>query len=353
MASKIRVGIIGQGRSGRNIHADNLFKLKDQFEIVAVSDGMEERRNMAIRDFGCEAYSDYHEMMKRTDLDLIINATPSHLHVPISLELLEAGFNVLCEKPLARKVEEVDQLIAASTKAGKMLAVFQQARFNPIFLKIREIIESGVIGRVVQISIRPNGFARRWDWQTLKSHNGGNLLNTGAHFLDQALQLYGTESMPNVLCQMDSANSFGDAEDYCKIVLTGKQKPLVDIEISSCCSFPGDLYNIQGTNGGITATGNSVNWKYFKPEEAPEQTLQEQPISKPDGSPVYVSETLTWYEDSWKPDGEQLSPQNAFYYMLHAALTEGKPLAVTPEHVRQQIAVMEECFNQNPDFSQD
>lgn len=283
MASRIRVGIIGQGRSGRNIHANTLAQLTDLFEIVAVSDGLEERRNMAIRDFGCEAYSDYHEMMKRTDLDLIINATPSHLHVPVSLELLEAGFNVLCEKPLARKAEEVDQLIEASKKAGKMLAVFQQARFNPVFQEIRKVIESGVIGRVVQISIAASGFARRWDWQTLKKFNGGNLLNTGAHFLDQALQLYGTDTMPRVLCQMDSANSFGDAEDYCKIVLTGQNRPLIDLEISSCNAYPGSNYVVQGTNGGIKATGNSVEWKYFKSEEAPEQQLQEQPISNPDG----------------------------------------------------------------------
>lgn len=352
-SSTIRVGIIGQGRSGRNIHAETLKKMQDRYTIVAVSDELEERRAMAVRDYGCAAYRDYREMMERNDLDLIVNATPSHLHVPVSLELLRAGFNVLCEKPLARKAEEVDELIAAAKQAGKLLAVFQQSRFNPVFLEIRKVIDSGVLGRIVQISIAANNFSRRWDWQTLKSHNGGNLLNTGAHFLDQALQLFGTDTMPDVLCRMDSANSFGDAEDYCKVILSGEGKPLIDIEISSCCAYPGPNYVIQGTNGGLKATMSSVEWKYFKPEEAPHRELEEKPLSNADGIPVYCHEELKWYEGSWKK-GEGAAyaePQIAFYEMLYDTMTQGKPLVITPEHVRQQIAVMEQCFRQNLRFS--
>ena len=59
-----------------------------------------------------------------------------------------------------------------------------------------------------------SGFARRWDWQTMRKHYGGNLLNTAPHALDQALQLFGTDARPKVTCAMDRANSFGDAEDH-------------------------------------------------------------------------------------------------------------------------------------------
>lgn len=353
MQAPIRVGIIGQGRSGRSIHAEALKKLSDQYVIAAVSDEMEERRNRAIQDYGCTAYSDYREMLKQDDLDLIVNATPSHLHVPVSLEILEAGFHVLCEKPLARKPEEVDQLIAAAEKAGKVLAVFQQYRYNAVIQEINKILESGVLGRIVQISIAANAFSRRWDWQTLKSRNGGNLLNTGAHFVDLSLQWLGTEEIPRVLCRMDSANSFGDAEDYCKIMLDTPDKPLVDIEISSCSAYPGPTYLIQGTNGGLQARNAVIDWKYFKPEEAPHRELDDQPLSSPDGMPVYCKEDLTWYEHSWK-SGEGTAypaPPIAFYHMLHATLTEGKPLEITPQHVRQQICIMDEAFRQNPKFA--
>lgn len=354
-SNAVKVGIIGQGRSGRDIHAETLKKLGEKFTIAAVSDELEERRNRAVGDYGCDAYSDYREMMRRTDLDLIVNATPSHLHVPVSLELLEAGFHVLCEKPLARTKEEVDRLVAASKRAGKVIAIFQQYRYFPVIQEINKVLDSGVLGRIVQISIAANSFSRRWDWQTLKSRNGGNLMNTGAHFVDLSLQWLGNETLPKIMCRMDSANSFGDAEDYCKLLLNSPGKPLVDIELSSCCAYPGPTYLIQGKNGGLKATNSGIEWRYFKPEEAPHHELELQPLSNADGKPVYCKEELTWYNGSWKAgEGEAYpAPAIAFYHMLYDTLTEGKPLSVTPAHVRQQMAIMEEAFRQNPLFAPD
>lgn len=275
--STIKVGIIGQGRSGRNIHAHYLSHLSDRYTIVAVSDGLEERRASAIRDFGCNAYADYRDMLRENELDLVVNATPSQLHVPVTLELLEAGFNVLCEKPLARRAADADRLIEAAEKSGARLAVYQQSRFNRVFRQLRQVLDSGVLGRIVQISITASNFSRRWDWQTLKSHNGGTLLNTGAHYVHQALLLLGDDAVPDVWCRMDSANSFGDAEDYCKIVLDGGgSKPAIDIELSCCNAYPAPTYVVQGTNGGLRASAaGTMEWKYFKPEEAPAQQVDE------------------------------------------------------------------------------
>lgn len=352
---RLRVGIIGQGRSGRDIHAYIIKKLPELYQIVAVSDPMEDRRQRAEAELNCDAYADYRDLFQRKDLDLIINATPSQLHVPVSLECLNSGFNVLCEKPLARRVADVDKLIEASKDSGKLLAIYQQSRYSPAFEKIRQIIDSGVIGRVVQVSISYNGFARRWDWQTLQEKNGGNLLNTGPHPVDQALQLYGNDVMPKVTCMMDRANSFGDAEDYVKLILHGNGRPTIDVEISSCCVYPEGTYNVQGTLGGIKGSIQHLDWKYYKPEEAPEQSLVSEPLSNADGTPAYCGEELKWYEESWdlsQEDGgffDQMGKK--FYTMLYNSLANGQPLEITPEQVRQQIAVMEECFRQNPDFA--
>jgi scyllo-inositol 2-dehydrogenase (NADP+) len=351
---KLKVGIIGQGRSGRDIHAFSLSKLTDHYTIAAISDLLEDRRQRAEMELGCDTYSDYKELFARNDLDLIVNATPSHLHVPITLECLNRGFNVLCEKPLARIAEEVDKLIDASKKSGKTLAIYQQSRYSPAFQKIKEIIASGTIGRVVQVSITYNGFARRWDWQTLQERNGGNLMNTGPHPVDQALQFFGTDVMPKVTCLMDRANSFGDAEDYVKLILSGSGRPTIDVEISSCCAYPSGNYNIQGTLGGIKGSTNQLDWKYYKPEEAPAQHLVPESLSKADGTPAYCGEALKWYEENWVMDKNAdlfniMAGQ--FYTMLYNTLMHGEPLKITPQEVRQQIQVIEECFNQNPEFA--
>ena len=348
----VRAAILGQGRSGRDIHGAYLKQVPEQYKIVAVSDLEEKRRKRAEEEYGCESYEDYREILKRDDIDLIINALPSYLHVPVTLEALNADFNVLCEKPLARKVEEVDMLIDAAKRSGKVFAIFQQSRFAPYFRQVRKLIDSGVLGRIVQISIAFNGFSRRWDWQCVQKNYGGNLLNTGPHPLDQALQLFGTDIMPEVYCVMDRCNTFGDAEDYVKLLLRGKNRPLIDLEISSCCAYPCFTYNIQATRGGLIGTMTHIDWKYFKEEEAPKQQLILEPLEKPDGTPAYCGEELKWYEESWDiPDEEKNLFQTmakAFYNMLYKTLTEGAPLEVTPLQVRQQIAVIEECHRQNP-----
>lgn len=352
-AQPIKVGIIGMGRSGRDIHGAHLTTVRDEYSIAAAADALRERRDRAVREYGCRVYSSYQEMVSTEPLDLIVNASPSELHFPITLDLLGRGLNVLCEKPLAKSAAEVDRLIDASKESDKLLAVFQQSRYMPAFVQIRKIIASGILGRIVQIDFTNNGFVRRWDWQTLKCNNGGNLLNTGPHPVDQALQLFGADAEPQVTCIMDRANTFGDAEDYVKLILRGANRPTIDIEISSCSAYPRPQFVIQGTNGGLHGNSQWLEWKYFKPHEAPKQKLVKEPLVDKDGNPAYCQETLVWHEDRWElslpPNSSLVSYMiEAFYQMLHRTLSAGEPLEITPQQVRRQMAVIEECHRQNP-----
>ena len=349
---RIKVGIIGQGRSGRDIHGAYFSRDPKRFEVVAAVDPMKDRRDRAAREYGCDTYRDHKPLLERDDLDLVVNATPSHLHVPINLEFLEAGFNVLCEKPLASRAKDVDKLIAAAKKSGKVLAIYQQSRYAPYFQQVRKVIDSGVLGDIVQISIASNGFSRRYDWQTLTEFMGGNLLNTGPHPLDQALQLFGTDVMPKVTCLMRTANTYGDAEDHVMLILSGEGRPIIDIEISSACAYPAFTYNVYGTRGGMTGNTQSMEWKYYDPKEAPKLGLKRRPICQPDGTPSYCRDSLKWHKRSWRLPKSKTdlfsTMSGVFYKMLYKTLTTGAPLEITPEHVRQQIAVIEEARRQNP-----
>jgi predicted dehydrogenase len=349
---RIRVAIIGQGRSGRDIHGAYLSQDTRRFEIAAAVDPVRERRERAAAEYGCETYRSHEPLLRRDDLGLIVNAAPSHLHVTVSLQFLRAGFNVLSEKPLASKAKEVDLLISASKKAGKVLAIFQQSRYAPYFQQVREVIDSGVLGEIVQISIAFSGFSRRYDWQTLTECNGGNLLNTGPHPLDQALQLFGTDTMPQVACFMRNAVSYGDAEDHVVLILTGEGRPLINLEISSCCAYPSFTYHVYGTLGGLKGSTSEMKWRYYLPREAPKLRLRRTPLSKPDGTPSYCTDSLKWHVRKWRiPEskGNMFAVMSgAFYRMLYRTLTTGTPLDITPEQVRQQIAVIEECQRQNP-----
>ncbi len=345
---KLRAGVIGLGRSGYNIHVHSMSLLPDLYEIAAVADLLRDRVAEAEAAHGCRGFDDYRSMLDAGGLDVVVNATPSHLHVPVTIDVMERGFDVLCDKPLARRVEEVDSLIAKAAETGKRLFVFQQSRFAPYFRKVAEIIASGVLGRVVMIKIAFNGFARRWDWQTLQELNGGNLLNTGPHPLDQALQLFGEKEDPKVFCLMDRANTYGDAEDHVKLILHGASSPTIDIEISSCCAYPTYTYEVYATRGGLAGTMQHIDWKYFDDADAPDQKLIRDPL--PDRA--YCREELPWKEESWDvPESESnlFNTIGARYYRdLYATMVEGKQPEVTVAQVRRQIAVIEACHRQNP-----
>ena len=359
---QIRVAILGQGRSGRDIHAVNLARMGEKYKITAIAEPLEKRRERAKNEYGCALYSDYKELFgKSSEIDLVVNAAPSHFHVPVTLDLLNNGFNVLCEKPLAKTAAEVDLMIDTAQKNNKMLAVFQQSRFLDAYREIKRIIDSGALGRIIQISFRYNGFARRWDWQTLQEYNAGSLYNTGPHPVDQLLRILDYDAMPEVTCYMDRVNTFGDAEDYVKLIMKAPDRPVVDLEISSCDPYPKFSYSIQAEYGGLCGDTSHIDYKYYVQSSAPAQKLTREPIEKPDGTPAYCSEKLEWVEKSWNigdiaedsgssyvPGAPPDNPVFTFYSMLYEHMVNGVPLEVTPKQVRQQIAIMEECHRQNP-----
>ena len=347
---KLRVAIIGQGRSGRDIHGHFfLSDANEKYEVVAVVDEMEKRRVRAKKEFGCDVYASHRELYARKDIDLVVNSTFSHMHYPVTMDLLTHGFNVVVEKPFSAHAEECDAMIRAAKENNVMLCIFQQSHFAPYYRRIHEIIESGVLGRLVQISIHFSGFARRWDWQCSQRYYGGSLRNTGPHPMEQALDLLDSDEMPTVVSRLDRANSFGDAEDYCKVLLMMPGKPVIDVEISSCDAYNDYNYNIQGTRGSLRATLSHIQYQYFCENEAPEQTFTLEPLEKEDETPAYCREQLEWHKFEEDLTGSAFDVGTKTYYdMIYDHIVNGKPLVIKPEKIRQQIAIMEEVHRQNP-----
>ena len=342
----IRVGVLGQGRSGYSIHTRWFESSPRKYRIAAISDLLPERRRHAEERFGCDTYRDYRDLLARDDIDLVVNSLPSHLHPPVTIEALQAGHHVVCEKPAAWNVAQFDAMVAASRKARRVLVPFQQSRYRALFRKTLEVIDSGVLGRIVQVRIVANGFSRRWDWQTLQEFRGGNLLNTGPHFVDWAVCLLGFKKPDSVFCAMDCATTFGDANDYAKVVLKKKGAPVIDLEISSCDAFPGDMITVHGTLGGLSGGGGGLRWRYYNEKQAPKQKLIRTPL--PDQA--YCRENLKLTEKSWAPSKAQADAftwmSRQFYDRLYKVLREGAKPEITLPQVRVQMAVMEECHRQ-------
>lgn len=338
----IKTGIAGLGRSGWGIHYKALQNLADQFEIAAVFDTDAKRLEESAGEIGCKGYGDYDEMLADDNIELVIVATPNHLHAECSIKALEAGKDVVCEKPMAVDSNEADQMIEAAQRTGNMLTIFQNRRYEADYQKIREVVNSGVLGRIVEIKVSAQKFGRRWDWQTLKKYGGGDLSNNGPHMLDQTLDLLG-DVEPEVWCHLDNALSLGDAEDHVKVILRAPGGPIADVELTSACAYPQDKWIIMGTQGGLRLGANGLEWKYIDPADLPERTVDETPTT--DRS--YNREDLNWKEEKWDGPEVKKSIAEAFYLELFETIRNGAPLRINPKVVRRQIAVIEECKRQS------
>jgi len=338
MSQPLPIAVVGLGRTGWRNHLQNLKSLPEFFRIAAVADRMEERRSEAKKEFGCRAYAELEELLACEDPGWIVIATPTFLHRQQTLQALAKGWNVICEKPLAPTPDEAGEMIAAAKSAGQWLTVFQQNRYAPDFQKVREVIESGILGRVFSIRSCWNNFNRRWDWQTLQKNGGGNLNNTGPHPLDQMLQLFGPEQ-PVVSCHQDSLITVGDADDHVKILLRGKDSPTIDLEISSVDAIGDPRWKIQGTCGGLTGSAERLTWKYYNPAELPERKVDE-------AAPAdrgYHSETFPWKTGEWTlPQGLE-SAHLTYYRDLAARLQSGLAPQVTAEDALRVAEISDAC----------
>jgi scyllo-inositol 2-dehydrogenase (NADP+) len=344
MASQIKVGIAGLGRSGWGIHARAIADLPDLFTVVAVCDPDPTRQAEAQERFGCRAYDACAPLRADDQVELVVVATPSHLHLDDTVLTLRAGKHVLVEKPMGRSLAEVDAMMATAQATGQILTVNQNYRYAADFLKIKEIIASGVLGRVLQIRIAVHQFTRRWDWQTLQEFGGGILNNHGAHVVDFATLLM-DDPEPRVFCHMEATPLYaGDADSHVKIILQPQSGPLFDIELTHACAYPQERWLVMGTQGSLVSDRTTVRWKYFEPDEVSPLVLDTHPT--PDRS--YNREALPWHEETVQLDNDFGAEMQQLYRDLYAAVRGSAPLAITAESVRRQVAILEKCRALSP-----
>ncbi len=354
----LKIAIAGQGRSGHNIHFNYLKNAGEKYQVVAVADALPERCSEAAREFGAQTYSDYTRMLEAGGFDIFVNALPTPLHVPGSRQALAKGCHVLCEKPMAPNLKEFDRLVAAAKRARRALVPFQNNRYQPFFIELQKIVNSGVLGRILYVRSFWAGFGRRWDWQTFQCNLGGSLFNTGPHAIDQALCFFPKRVKPEVFCRLGSFNELGgDADDFCALTLYGKGVPTVEIHLSHYLAFPqGDMYNISGTRGGLAGGHGALRWKYYDNDKAPRQEIWK-PWSH---NRQYPSESLPWIEKHWTLDESKAGAAVGYtlrsyrsgvqwiYDGLYDVIVKGCEPVVTLSEVRRQIAVLEEAHRQNP-----
>lgn len=161
-------------------------------EVVAVASGRLESAKSAADEFGVpSAYDSWEQMLDDYDLDLVLIATPTDLHAPITLAALDKGAHVLCEKPTAMDADEAIAMLDKAEALGRVHMIDHELRFNPNRARVAEMIANGDLGEIRHVNIanigsswanpagRPKG-----DWWSLAEHGGGRLGANGSHQVD-------------------------------------------------------------------------------------------------------------------------------------------------------------------------
>lgn len=333
----IRYGVVGLGRAGWNIHVAGL-RDRDDAKIVAVVDPVEERRNEAAAEFGCQTYDNLGGLLAQDDVDVVVVATPSFMHAPDAIAAFEAGKHVVVEKPMSMNVDEADDMIAAAEKADRKLFVHQNYRFRDEFQHLLDVRDSGIIGKVYHIRNYLSGFGRRNDWQTLAKNGGGVLNNTCPHFLDMLIQLVGS-NIADVMGDLQQIASAGDVEDHVKAFLRGENGVTVDMEISSAQNIGEPKlpkWIMCGSCGTLVSDGATSTIRYFDPKEAPPLEVIEGAAA---GRKYGNDDQLPWQEKTVDAKGPDVGN---FYDNVAAVLLRGEEMYITPQSVREVIRVIAE-----------
>ena len=201
MSKKIVGAVIGYGGMG-NFHAEKMQSVYG-IKLAGVYDILPERNELA-RSRSIKTYSSQEELLSDPEIDLVTIATPNDVHKEIAIAALKAGKNVICEKPVAMSSAELDEMIAASEKYGKLFTVHQNRRWDGEFLVMRDIYNSGELGPIHHIESRVHGSRGiPGDWRQIPEQGGGMILDWGIHLIDQIMGIVKDKRLKRIWCKCD------------------------------------------------------------------------------------------------------------------------------------------------------
>ena len=320
-APPVGVGLLGYGAIAR-AHAESITATPG-LSLAGVADVSDERRQTAAREWSVRTHARAEEMLADPEVGLVVVGTPPSVHFDSVMTALRAGKHVVCEKPFAIHVDEVDRMMDAAAAGGRLLTVYQSRRWDPDYIALREVVRSGRIGDAFYMESFIGGYDHPCDfWHSHEPISGGMIYDWGSHYFDWILQL-----MPDPVRRV-SANAhklvWHDVtnSDQVRVDLTfagGAQASFLQSDIASVRK---PKWYVLGTRGAVVG-----EW-------------QDEPV--PADFPARVK-VFRPGDGGSHEELIQLSPRDdhGFYRNLADHLAWDEPLAVTANEARRTVAVME------------
>ncbi|WDF55958.1 Gfo/Idh/MocA family protein [Mucilaginibacter sp. KACC 22063] len=248
MSDTITAGLLAYGMSGRIFHAPFL-STNPHFKLKAVVERHEKKAAQRYPDI--VSYNHSFELLNDPEIELVVINTPNHTHYQLTKEALEAGKHVLLEKPAAPTAEQVKALFDLSRETGKKLMIYQNRRYDSGFRSVREIIESGRLGELIEVHFRYDRYRLPIGQKVFKESSGyvanGLTYDLGPHLLDQAIALFGKPLSFNKVTSTHRPNS--QVDDYFSYQLNYPNGLNVFLTASLLVAEPSPAYIVHGTVG--------------------------------------------------------------------------------------------------------
>ncbi|MGD9093288.1 MAG: Gfo/Idh/MocA family oxidoreductase [Anaerolineales bacterium] len=248
MKNKLQVGLLGCGGFAATLIAPfNEFK---DAEIAAVYNRTYSKAEKLGRELGVPSFSSYEVLLQNDNVDGVLINTSHDQHYPMALAAAAAGKHIYCEKPMALTVEECQGMIDAAGQHGVKLFVGHVARLLPLFKRVKQLIDEGIIGKPVAAAMTNYLPVKRLGWWTSRSLSGGLLHSPASHEVDYLNFLFGeassvyAEAAPQILQHLDY-------EDTMFVNIQYKNGAIGSVAASLCSIFPVQLGNIVGEYGGL------------------------------------------------------------------------------------------------------
>jgi len=200
---KVKVGIVGS-QFGAELHVSALKMASEVSEVVAVASPTPGNAAAFAKKFGIpRAFTDYRELLREGDIDLVTIAAPNAVHAQIAIACAQSGKHILCEKPLAMSIEEGEAMIDAARRHGVLLFYGEELFFAPKYVKAKEMADAGALGKVhlVKQSEKHFGPHSSWFWDVNKS-GGGAFLDLGCHGIAFCYWFLGRPAIKSIYCSM-------------------------------------------------------------------------------------------------------------------------------------------------------
>lgn len=321
-APAVGVGLVGYGAIARD-HAASISAMEG-LRLSGVCDISKERREQAAQELGVPVHESSGDMFDDPEVEVVVVGTPPVAHTEAVLSALTANKHVVCEKPFALRLDEVDRMVDAAAARGRILTVYQSRRWDPDFLALRDVVHSGRIGDLFYMESFIGGYSHPCDfWHSHEPISGGTIYDWGSHYFDWVLQLFRApvrtvSARAHKRVWHDVTNA-----DQVRVDLTfegGAQATFLQSDIAAAVK---PKWYVLGTRGAVVG-----EWRQ---EPVPADFAAHLKVMRP------ATSGGTHQEELALPHHDQ----HGFYRNLADHLAWDEPLAVSTDEARRNVAVME------------